>query len=129
MFVIDAINPKAESEGIWFDFMGSKFKIASTSSSAYQKRLAKLYHPHRRKIEQGKLDPDIGNELIAKALAGSILTDWKDVSDIEGNDVAFSKEVAKTALMVNEDLREFVMESATDIDGFRQEFKEAVVKT
>ena len=128
MFVIDAIDPKAESEGLWFDFSGSKFKIASTSSTSYQKRISKLYAPHRRKIEQGKLDPETGRDLIASALAGNILVDWKDVLTSDGKPVKFSVEVAKEALMGNEDLRDFVLETAADIANFREEFKEDAVK-
>lgn len=129
MFVIDAIDPKAETEGMWFDFCGSQFKISSTSSTSYQKRIAKLYAPHRRKVEQGKLDPEIGKELIATALAGNILVDWKDVLTNDGKQVKFSVEVAKDALMGNEDLRDFILETASDIANFRSEFKEEVVKS
>jgi len=128
MFVIDAIDPKSESEGVWFEFYGSQLKIASTSTAAYQKRLSKLYSPHRRKVEQGKLDPEVGRELIASALAGNILTDWKDVQNASGAEVPFSIETAKTALYDNEDLRDFVLECANDISNFRSEFKEDVVK-
>ena len=129
MFVIDAIDPKAETEGLWFEFSGSKFKIASTSSVAYQKRLSKLYAPHRRKIEQGKLDPETGSDLVATALAGQVLTDWKDVQTVDGKTVKFSVEVAKEALVANQDLRDWILECANDISNFRSELKEAIVKT
>ena len=129
MFVIDAIDPKAESEGLWFEFSGSKFKIASSASATYQKRLAKLYAPHRKKIEQGKLDPETGQELIATALSGNILTDWKDVQTVNGKTVKFTVELAKEALIANGDLRDFVMDCANDISNYRSEMAEDVVKT
>ena len=128
MFVIDAIDPKAETDGLWFDFMGSSFKISSTSSPAYQKKVAKIYQPHHRKIEQGKLDPEIGQELVAKALAGNILTDWKDVLSVDGEPVKFNLDMAKTAIIANEDLRDFILETAGDIANFRTETKTRIAK-
>ena len=128
MFVVDAIDPKAETEGLWSEFMGAEFKISSASNSGYQKRLAKMYLPYRRKIEQGKLDPEIGQELIARALAGNILKDWKGVYTSDGKELKFSVDAAKDALQANEDLRDFVLEQASDISNFRTEFKEETAK-
>lgn len=128
MFVIDAVDKKAETEGMWFDFAGSQFKISSTSDAAYQKYVTKLQLPHRRKIAQGKLEPDVGQELLAKALAGHILRDWKDVYNSEGEEVPFDVEIAQVAIMANEDLRDFILETASDIANFRTEVKRDVVK-
>jgi len=128
MFVIDAVDSKAESEGLWFDFAGSQFKISSTSNPEYQKYVTKLQLPHRKKIAQGKLEPEIGVELIAKALAGHVLRDWKDVYTVDGKEVPFDVEIAKTAIMANEDLRDFILDTASDIANFRKEVKKDVVK-
>lgn len=126
MFVIDAIDRTAEAEGLWFEFLGGEFKIASTSTSAYQKRIAKLYQPHRRKIETNSLDPDVGRDLIARALAGTILTDWKGVSTKDGEEVEYSKDTAYDALFQNEDLRDFVLETGAEIANFRNEVIEDI---
>ena len=128
MFIVDAIDPKAETEGLWAEFSGGQFKIASSSSSSYQKRVAKIYLPHRRKIEKGTLDPEIGKDLMARALAGNILTDWKGVHTQDGEVLKFSVEAANNALANNEDLRDFVLEYASDIGNYREEFKASTAK-
>ena len=55
-------------------------------------------------------------------MAEGILLDWKDVVDEQGNQVPFSKELAKRYLLADTDFREFVAEFSDDSAKFRSEY-------
>ena len=128
MFVVDGVDLETESEGIWTDFLGARFKIASSSNLAYQKKMARLYRPHRKAFEKGKIDPEVSRQIVCKGIVGTILTDWEEVCTADGETFEFNEENAYTALESNEDLREFILEFADDISNYRAELVDETVK-
>ena len=128
MFVIDAVDTNAEESGVWTDYQGSEFLIASTASMPYMKHLSKLYYPHRKQIEKGKIDPELAINMVCKATAKRILLGWKGVGDSEGNDIPYSFEAAYSVLRRDEEFREFVTEFAGDMANFKAEYTEEAVK-
>ena len=78
-FNIHAVNKKAQTEGVWADFEGSRFLIASTANSKYQRRIATLRKPMARRIDKGTVDPEELTEMLATALSEHILLDWEGV--------------------------------------------------
>lgn len=113
-------STKKQTEGTWTKFGDSKFKVASSSSTKFQRALNRLQAPYRKKIDKGTLDPKISKDLLCEAMADALIVDWKDVVSAEGP-VEYSPEVAKRALMNNDDLREFLLEYSQDIQNFRDE--------
>lgn len=112
-------NP-ALDDGVWVDFGGSRFLIAHTSSIKFQRELARLQAPFRKQIEKGTMDPEDTRNVVCKALAATILKDWENVKDEQGNELPYSKSVGEIALKTNEELREFVQEFSTELSNFRQ---------
>lgn len=114
-------STKKQSEGVWTKYNGSKFKVASTGSTKFQRILNRLQAPHRKKIEKGTLDPKISKEILCEAMAEGLLLDWQDVVDKDGNQVPFTPEIAFKALLNNDDLKDHLSEFAQDLENFRAE--------
>ena len=118
--VVDKDTTK-KTQGVWTTFGGSKFKVCSTGSTRFQRALNRLQAPHRRKIEKGTLDPKISKDILCQAMADSLVLDWKDVVDSSKAEVPYSPEIAQMALSNNDDLREYLLEYAGDLENFRSE--------
>lgn len=128
MFNIDSSNEEGFERGVWTDFSGSQLLIANTGNLTYQRELSRLQQPYRKKIERGTLDPKITKHLLCKAIADAVLIDWKDVIDGKGKQVKFDKEVAYKALDSSEELRDFVIDYATNFENYKEEVEEDAVK-
>lgn len=120
MFIIDK-DSSALTTGVWTEFQGAEFKIRHVSNLEFQRTVLRLQQPYRRKIENSTLDPKISKRIVCQAMAEHVLVDWKNVGSKQGNAVPYSPEVACTALVGNEDLREFVSAFSTELDNFIKE--------
>lgn len=112
----DAIN-----DGVWVEYSGSQFLVTHSSNLRFQRLFNRLHAPHRAKIEKGTLDPAISREIVCKSFSQAIIIDWKDVTDEQGNDVAYSSDMAYEALKNNPDLFEFIQEVSTNLANFKSE--------
>lgn len=110
-----------KDEGVWASYAGSEFKLAHSGNNKFQRALSRLQAPHRRKIDKGSLDPVESKNIICKAMAEGLVLDWKNVVDSKGVQVVFDKDKCFTALVNNEDLREFIQEFALDLENFKSE--------
>lgn len=116
--------------GVWEDFDGARFLIAHISNTRFQRALARHQQPHRRKLEQGTLDPQINKEILCKAMSEGLILDWKNVESVAGDkDVPYTHEAAFKALMGDVEFRDFVSDFATNIANFRYEEIESVGKS
>lgn len=120
MINIDRKRDKQE-KGVWTTFEGSQFKVASSTSTGFQRSLTRLQAPYRKKIDKGTLDPKISKQILCQAMADSLLLDWKDVINDQKEEVPYSQESAQQALLNNDDLREYLQEFSLDLENFRQE--------
>lgn len=129
MFNIDSNTVDKEREGVWADFKGSQFLIASSGCNKFQKLFSRLQLPHRRALEKNRLDPEIQLDIMAKSLSQAIMLDWRNVVDGDGTAVEFDRDVAYRALKANSELREFVTIYSTDLGNFLSEEKEELGKS
>jgi hypothetical protein len=120
MFKFDADTPNLDT-GAWTEFQGSKFLIAHISNMRFQRALARLQQPHRRKLEAGTLDPQVNKDILCKAMAEGILIGWENVANSKGEVTAYSPQAAFIALSKSADFRDFVSEFATNLSNFRAE--------
>lgn len=120
MLNVDDTVPLAD-DGVWTTFDGSELLIAHSSNLRFQRTFTRLHQPHRKRIENGTLDPKIAKELMCKAMADGLLINWRKVTDSKGADVAYSPELAFKLLMNNHELREYVSEFAGNLSNFRAE--------
>lgn len=107
-------------EGVWTEYEGSRFKIAYATNVRFLRLKQRLEHPHRRKIENGSIDPAEHRKLLTKAMAEAILLDWEGVD----GDVPYSVKMAEQALMNDEAFREFVMTFSMDLANYKDEERE-----
>lgn len=127
-FNVESSTSKAETEGVWVDFMASEFLVASSNSVSFQRMFAALQRPYMRQIQKGTLDPSIQLEIMCKTLAKTALLGWRNVVDNSGAEVPYSAEVAYTALKNNTEFRTFIIETASDIATFKVEEVNDMVK-
>ncbi len=126
-FVIGKFDENKKEEGIWTQYGGSDFLIGYTGTK-FTKTLNRLRKPHEKAIQRNTVDPDTLSGLYQRAIAETVLLDWKNVQDFEGADVPYSKEMAIEALKSDPDFFSFVTEFSTEITNFEKEAKEAKVK-
>jgi hypothetical protein len=106
---INVDNSRSKQEkGVWTSFGGSKFKVVHAGAAKFQRVLNRLQAPYRKKIERGTLDPVISKEILAEAMAEGMLIDWADVVNSQNEEVPFDSDMAKVALLNNDDLREYL---------------------
>lgn len=120
MFKFDADTPNLDT-GAWAEFQGSKFLIAHISNMRFQRALARLQQPHRRKLEAGTLDPQMNKDIICKAMAEGVLIGWDKVANSAGQETPYTPAAAFTALSKSPEFRDFVSEFATNLSNFRSE--------
>lgn len=127
-FIFDSVDKDAQKNGIWEDFSGGKFLIASTSTSKYQSRLNTLRKPLARQIDNGTVNPDDLTNMLCQAMSECVLLDWDGVATGNGTKVEYSRDNAKELLVNNEAFRDFVIEVASNQALYEKEFKDATVK-
>lgn len=119
MIVIQNSRNAELDEGKWAKFQGSEFLIAHTSSLRFQRSLQRLQAPFRKQIEKGTMDPEDSKIIVCRSMSEAILKDWRDVVGPDGAPLSYTKDLGYTALMNNEELREFVQEYSTELANFR----------
>lgn len=120
MFDVNNISEDRKNTGVWVDYMGGKFLVAHTSNLTFQRVFAKLQQPHLKKIERGTLDPKIHNKIMCESMAKGLLLDWKNVGS-NNEPLDYSIDTAIKVLQSNDDLREYILDVAINIENFRKE--------
>lgn len=124
MFNFDHTTERAENEGIWVEYQGSKFLIAHQNNIKFQREFARLQAPHAKKIMRGRLDPETALDIMCKSLAHGVLLDWKSVKNSKKEDVPYTKDNAASLLARNGEFRDFVHNTSLDYDEFKREVAE-----
>lgn len=117
-------NAAAENEGVWLEFMGAEFKIASNASTAYRTALAKAGRKHNAATL--RLRPDLVDAMNLEAMADGILLDFRgDVKDGEEPLDPKNREHRLRLLRIRA-FAEWVAEQSTSIANFQTEALESV---
>ena len=106
-YIIDAVDQEKSINGVWYEYEGGEFLVARGDNQRTKDRVEVLRKPHRRKIERGEAS-DIIFDITLQAMAETILLDWKNVMDSQGNEVPYSSEKAFIALKNSREFREAV---------------------
>lgn len=124
MFQFDA-DLNTIDTGVWAEWSGSKFLIAHISNLKFQKLLARLQQPHRKKLESGGLDPETNRDILCQAMSQTVLLDWDNVVSKAGSKTPYTAQNAFHALQHDPEFRDFVAEFATQMSNYRaQEVEE-----
>jgi hypothetical protein len=101
-----AFNADAIKNGVWVQLQQSSFLVASVENSKFKSAI----FDHGRK--------QFTDDEFCSILAKFILLDWRDVKQPNGEDLAYSEELAKIALMSNDEVRMLVDHVSTDLKYF-----------
>lgn len=112
--------------GVWKSYENSNFLVAHISNMKFQRALARLQQPHRRKLQEGTLDPKTNQAIVCEAMAEGILLGWKDVKTRKGDAVEFNKDNALALLKRDPAFRDWVTDISTQIAHFREEEVDAL---
>lgn len=124
---IFSTDKNLEEDGAWIDvngFYGLKIKVRRMRSEASMKAYEKIVN---ETFGEGKLrtpsdiNKDQSLDVLKRQLAEAVLVDWKNLRDAEtGEDIPYDIETSRE-LMEIDDFREFVYQSATERDSFREQ--------
>ena len=123
-FKIPAEPNQLLENGTWIPYQDAEFLIAHAGNAKFQRAMARLQKPFRRKIEKNEMDPVDQKKILIQAMSEAILLDWRKVEDDEGKAVAYDRKAGQMLLTNDESFREFVMEFAMDLQNFKDEEKE-----
>ncbi|WP_298983487.1 hypothetical protein [uncultured Roseibium sp.] len=117
-------DKKLEVDGVWFDFdEDTSVKVARGNNVHFTKLLTKLSKPVQALARTGNLPEDKASEIVAKAMAETILLDWKGIK-LDGKVVKYSVENAAKILKDLPDFRDLINELANDRAAFAEEIAE-----
>lgn len=131
------VDSNKEKSGIWVEFFeGSELKIASKDSPMYKAYLANLARKNKVKIGEKNVRPEtmeLMQLVTCDAMAKHLLLDWKGIAlDVGGEDgaeeVPYSYDTGKMALLNSHELFDFVDEVADDSSRFAAAQEEEVKK-
>ncbi len=111
------IKQDLASQGVWLEYDGGKFLIASSGSEEFKRRAAKAY----RNLQQGqRKNPDLVQKIATELTADCVLLNWEGVHS-NGKALPCTRE-AKLALLRNApDFSAWVSEQAAEIANFQKE--------
>lgn len=118
MFKTDSDKEKA---GFWYEFTPDvKFKLARAGGAnmKFAKCVEAKTRPHRRKIDNGTIDPELAHSLLVDAYAEAIVLDWDGVTDSKGKKLTFSKQNVVKLLTDLPDLFHELSKQASALDNF-----------
>lgn len=100
----------------WMEYDDAKLLVARLRQPEYRKKLRKLQAPFLPQIQRNKLGQEKSNELVCKAMVGTILQGWENIKE-DGVDIEYSEDSAFSLLFKYEQFREDVIEFALSIDN------------
>lgn len=123
---IFATDSESEEEGIWVDVTDEiAFKIRAIGAKAVVERREELMRPFQGIIKAGGKVPEAKNEEIGrKVLASAVIADWKGVKDEEGNELPCNEDNAYRLITELPRLANFVIQTSTDQESYRQSTRE-----
>jgi len=84
-------DEELEKKGIEIDFGDTGCFLVARAGGAnqrFKKASEKKFRPYRRQIESGTIDPKVANRLMVEVFAESVILDWQNVTDENGEEMA-----------------------------------------
>ncbi len=122
-------NEQLEIDGVWEDLddEGAGLLIARVGNKAYLKAYQKVPIGVRRQLDSGSLPEGMGENIVCKLLARTILLDWRNLAN-DGEEIPYNYENALKMLTSYKDFRDLVWTISTDQSRFREEALEEEAK-
>lgn len=114
-----------EKDGIWFYLEGEEVgfrlkRFGGFNSTIVKKAMNKHLKPYAKQIELGLLSQEKETAVMTRVFVEASLVDWKGV-EIDGQEVAFEKELAVKFLTGLPELTDTLSEHATDSKNYRED--------
>jgi len=125
------VDLKKANGGVWQELeAGIEFLIAKKPNDAYEDKLAVLSEPYSDEIRARTLSPELDKELTLRAIVGTVLLDWRNVDDDEGNPIEFTEDKAFEILKDSQyiDVYNWILLKAHAYHLYRVESKKAEAK-
>lgn len=107
--------------GVWIVFPGDrKFNIrrAGGSNAAFARAFQAAVKPYDHLVKKGTLDRALGDKIMYKVYADTVVRDWSGIYDIEGEEIPYSPEAAVEYFTLLPDLFAELMGHANDMATF-----------
>lgn len=111
-----------EKSGVILDFGVAKFKVrrAGGSNREFLTLLATKMRPHRRAIEAGTLDDEVGKALHLEVYFKSVVVGWEGVTDRAGNVLEYNLQNFKQVMTELPDLWDRLRMEADSLKNFQE---------
>jgi hypothetical protein len=125
---------KTSVEGKWFPMSmleGVEVKVAKSGNPNYEKLAQKLYKPYQDQIRRRvSLSEGVTKRITTDLIVRTLLMDWRGMPGEDGEEVPFSKEVARELLDDPElkEIREEILGFADNFSAFQMEADEDLEK-
>jgi len=120
-------NEKAEQNGFLFTVQDGSVEIsfllarAGGANKRFTKKMAEALRPHQHAMNAGTLDEDTMVALQIDVMAETLVMDWSNVADRNGNEIEFSKEECIKLLESLPALRDLLFEQCNNRANFAHE--------
>lgn len=113
---------RAEEDGVWVDAgEGLQLRIARWGNPRYQEAMRRLGSPLLPQIKTGTISEQASEEVLCKAMAETILLEWKNLQEEDGSEIKYSREKALELLRDVRDFRALVVDLSQNVNLFRAE--------
>lgn len=120
-----AVDEKLEVGGFWKDLGGgSSVRIARAGNRAYNKKLRELMKPYRGPMGLLEMSDETAHRVFVEAMAGTVLVDWKGLSDEDGKDVPYSEKKAIEWMLKYKEFYKIIDALSNDIANFQSNIEE-----
>ncbi len=114
-----ATDKEKELEGVWFPLGdGLEILVARMNNTNYTSRVRKQMQPYQSTFQRKALKEDAAEAIQNKAMAGTIVLDWKDMQDEDGAEGPFSEEICVKYLQLYPEFKKAILEFAGNMDNY-----------
>lgn len=122
------VNRESAENGKWFEMGEWRIKLRRLQSKASQKARAEAERPFARAIQMNKLTDGQRIHLLHEQLAHGVVVDWEGILDDDDKPLKYDPQRAIKLFEQYEDLVIDIVNLSKEMDGFKDETKEVVVK-
>lgn len=116
-----------QTKGIWFVYQeGIEFLIARLGNREYTKYLRAIGKPHSAQIRHDVLDDEVLEGLSREAIAHTVLLDWKNVEDDNGQPLKYTPAIGEKVLNDDEfdHIYKFIVTCASQQEVYQRRMME-----
>lgn len=117
---------KTAEDGAYVNYRGVDLLVARAGNTKFKAAFRRTTKPYRNEIDNGKLDEETSERLIAEAMAEGVLVGWKNFI-VDGKEIKYSVENAVDLLTSDPDCYDFVSDFSKDIDNYLEQDEEETV--